>query len=261
MKRFLGWDCANKSLAWSYIEIDTHIYSKLDILSNDIERLLDLYMGDGIVDRVVNGGADDGDILQWKETLQDPELVREVCDILFVVDYFLSNFIKYLGSGVENLLGDRKVRDTSDSFRASALHAFLTTHPLISTTAADFTGGTKVIIEHQPSKIGTKINSAATAVAMQLLFYYIRYEPILISPKLKNNLSLSDSLTLDHFTKGLKKNRYRACKNHSRENFIYLLSVFDLSHISDGILRKNMDDLADSTMQILAYTVKNKMFH
>lgn len=238
---FLSWDCANRTLAWSFITIDTHILSKLSILADNISELC----GDKDLSKV----------------LQQPEFVE---DLLFIVGYarmFLREFISYKSIGVRDILKGKKVNETNDIERTVALHSFLTQQTELNP------GSQTTIIEHQPAKIGTKTNTLSTAVGSQLAFYYVNCNPILISPKLKNNITFREDLTYDAFLqreipkhKSMRDARYKAAKCHSKDNFLYLLSIFNLTHLVKDIPNAVMDDVADSTMQVFAYLRENKKF-
>lgn len=261
MRKFLGWDCANKTLAWSYVCVDTHIYSKLSILADDLRELFDLYLGAHFTRRAASNSLSQNDRENLRLVLQDPEFIEQYVFILDVVYYFTEQFFQYLSAGVVDILKGKKVHETTEIERTSALWKFLINHPEIACVDA------QTIIEHQPPKIGSKTNNKSTAVSYQLAFYYIEHDPIMIDPKLKNNIALASNLTFSRFLaeeipkhKSLKDARYAARKIHSRENFLFLLSVFELDYIIDDIPRAVLDDLADSTMQIFAYLVENKLF-
>jgi hypothetical protein len=126
---------------------------------------------------------------------------------------------------------------------------------------------TQVIIEHQPSKIGTKTNNKSTAVGHQLMFYYITRNPILIHPKLKNDITLCAELEYEKFyiaamakNKSRKDAIYSARKLHSKSSLLHLCKIFHLENILVGISKSCLDDLADSVMQIFAYLCENKLF-
>lgn len=245
MKQFLGWDCANKSLAWSHLRIDTHVYSKMRILAADLAHYME------------------------KSKVGDANYFAGVLGIIGAMNFFLDNFLTYISSGVVDILPGRKVKDTTEIERTRALWMFLK-GPVLKVSAGerdlnDTFEPFKVIIEHQPAKIGTKANTKSTAVAYQLAYHYIEHDPIMIDPKLKNTVNLiisyDDMLKTElprH--KSPKDARYTARKKHSKVNFLHLLKVFGLMHITVGIAAANLDDLADSTMQILAYLVRGGYF-
>jgi hypothetical protein len=234
------------------------------MLTDDLIALIDTYVGAGFARRLIDSCDRDNtiDTIQystWVETLQDPEFIGHFIFILDAMDYFMANFIQYTSAGVVDIL-KCKVADTTEIQRTRALWDFLISHPILA--CADGIP----IIEHQPNKIGSKTNNKSTAVSHQLAFYYIEQDPIFIDPKLKNNITLcskySDVLAAElpkH--KSARDARYAARKKHSRENFLYLLEKFSLLHIIETISPTVLDDLADSTMQIFAYLIENKMFY
>lgn len=242
-KEFLSWDCANRTLAWSLFTIDTHIYSKLSILADDIALLC--------------AGKD------LSAALLNTEFVE---DLLFIIGYanmFLREFVVYKSLGVRDILKGKKVDETGAIERTCCLHSFLISMDELSPVS----NYNAVIIEHQPNKIGAKTNTLSTAVGSQLAFYYVDCNPVLISPKLKNNITFRSDLTYDAFLqrelpkhKSFRDARYKAAKCHSRDNFIYFLSVFGLMHLIKDIPRAVMDDVADSTMQVFAYLRENKKY-
>lgn len=269
VKRFLGWDCANKTLAWSHFDVDVHIYSKIYIICDEIEDILTTYLGRDFVRGLARGLTDaQRDLLA--DTMEDPEFIGLIAFALDVLDYFMGNFIEYLSAGVVDVLEGRKVSDCDEIERSCALHKFLSAGP-VSDDCVTICDGmdtrTHVVIEHQPSKIGKKTNNKSTMVGHQLMFYYIGYDPVIVNPKLKNNIALADHLVFSKFLevelpkhKEKKDTVYAARKAHSKANFLYLLKVFDIEYILEGVPKSCLDDLADSTMQILAWLVENKKF-
>lgn len=245
--RYLGWDCANKSLAWSYLVLDVHIYSKLDILADHlVSQLWDYFC--------CEWGSE-----QWNELLQqniqDTEFIQCFMDMIYLIDFFLNNFIKVESWGCADILSGRNIAAVSDADRALLLYNWLEESPMnISSVAAI---PTTVIIERQPARIGIKTNNRSSAVSSQLTFYYARMRPYLIHPRAKNNLSIAPHLI---FTcRGLNtRARYIARKKHSIDSFLHLVRVFKLPR--PEVSKANLDDLADATMQIFAYLVMNRQF-
>jgi hypothetical protein len=240
-RRFLSWDCANKSLAWSFLEIDTRIYSRLWLLYDDLVNLIDTQMGAGYSMQMAKGAC-------TQKIRYDDEFIGLLRGILDSMIYFTDQFVVYLDLGVQDILNGKKVSDTTEIERTRALRDFLVKIP-----PGQFT----TIIEHQPNRIGTKTNNKSSAVSYQLALYYIDSDPVFIDPKLKNNIALHPDLELAKITGGSK---YLIRKTHSKKNFLYLLDVFGLRHLIKGIPNNVLDDLADSTMQIFAYSLKNKLF-
>lgn len=256
-KRFLGWDCANKTLAWSYMDIDLHIVKKLLMITQDMETMFTEYLGVDMYS--ATKGAYRPDFIMM---LHDPEIIERLGYMLDSMSYFLDNFINYVSAGVADILEGRKIYTVSEIDRTRALHKFLTTHGSVSSPSP----GTQVIIEHQ-NKIGGVTNGQSTAVSHQLAFYYVEHNPTFVDPKLKNMMALRPDLTLERFIadeipkhRNLRDAKYIAGKKHSKANFLYVLDVFGLSHMIDGISKSVLDDLADSFMEVFAYLCKNKLY-
>jgi hypothetical protein len=253
MRKFIGWDCANKTLAWSYVTIDTDILVKINAQLQVMKAALDVYKATLDGPTACNEGPHNYD-----------DFIAKIQAAVSNMNVTVGNFIQYHSYGVIDVLNGKKVADTSPVDRTRALWQFLSTHPTISSLAP----GTVPIIEYQPPKIGTKTNGAASMVSHQLMFYYINSGPILVDPKLKNTISCGPEMTLECFLsaempkhKSMKDTRYAARKIHSRENYLYLLNTLGMQHITRGIRKGVLDDLADSTMQIIAYLVTNKMIN
>lgn len=248
MKSYLGWDCANKSIAWAHITINTEIYNLISqqaelLLAATGLKLADLRSSVLIHDAIITNGTINEPIMQiFKDT-----------------NTILDTFLQIHDIGAADILKGRAVKDTTEMERTRALYDFLQN----SNVRSDKIQNTTPIIEHQPNKMGFgrtfKTNSKSTAVSHQLAFYYITHDPCFIDPKLKNNIALSDDLTYNQFyteAKSRYKNekdvKYYSRKKHSVANFQYLVHTFGLDHKIAHIPNSMMDDVADSFLQILA---------
>lgn len=229
MKRFLSWDCANKTLAWVHFTINTNIHSE----------------SHGLMQKIL-----------------DVKTIEEKIKLIAELEKLTKNFVCFHSYGVRDILNGKLVSETSEVDRTKALYKFLTensvSHNAINKIDADGIK-TKVLIEHQPSKVGFKTNNKSTLIQHQLMFYYVDFEVFTISPKHKNNLSLSPEHTLAVFIgastgyKNQKDAAYNARKSHSRESFKYFLEHFDCEFVLKGIVKSKQDDIADAFMQTLAY--------
>jgi hypothetical protein len=207
---------------------------------------------------------------------RNPEFMQHLANFISVLHYFLSNFIRFHSAGVKDVLDGKLVSETDEVERTKCLHKFLRASP-VSLEKIEYRSDAddgvtnvpvNVIIEHQPSKIGMKTNNKSTMVGHQLLFYYVNIGvngPILISPKLKNNISLDEGLRYEGFLAAQTRRNhkdavYAARKQHSKESMLHLLKVFNQEHILEGVPKSCFDDLADSIMQVIAYLVENKIF-
>lgn len=255
--KFLGWDCATKSLAWSYLDIDISIFDKIIKNKHRLYKLIDLYCGNNYAVQMKSGGVYNRDIIYAK--FDNTAFITDLIKIIDTLYYELDNFIKCIDIGVTDILNGKKCKDSTIIERTKALNDFIQSNDKICSI-----NDTVVIIEHQPQKIGTKTNNQSSAISHQLAYHYIAANPIMIHPKHKNTISFKTELSLDYITnytlpryKNSKDAKYAARKKHSRENFIYILDVFKLSSILNDISRTNFDDVADSTMQIFAYIRNN----
>lgn len=106
---------------------------------------------------------------------------------------------------------------------------------------------TVVLLEYQMSS-----NYQANAIFNKIYYHFVDYNPEIISPCYKNKIYFSDDLTYDKFTVKYK-NTYSANKSHTKSNFLYFLESFGLKERIKHIKKKNIDDAADSFMQIFAY--------
>lgn len=105
----------------------------------------------------------------------------------------------------------------------------------------------KVLLEYQMSA-----NYQANAVFNQIFYHFIDFSPITISPCYKNKVFFSEELEYKHFSNKYSTS-YAANKAHTKANFLYFLETFNMSHSVQHIKKKNIDDAADSFMQVFAY--------
>jgi hypothetical protein len=252
MENFLGYDCANKSLAWSYITIDTEIYSKLAKLGDELTAIFG-----GSSDEAIRAGL-----------LVGGKLNPAVIDIVDRILEATGKFITIRSMGVKDILLGKAVKTTDEMERTQALYNFVTSSNIkVSDIARD---KPTVLIEHQPNKIGSgpsaKTNNKSTAVAYQLAFYYIELGPKFVDPKLKNNITLSPNLSLDAIYKSYsvryknkKDAKYKARKDQSKLTFVRLCDAFGLTEYKK-IPKTYLDDVADSFMQIYVYVRDSKLY-
>jgi len=218
---YLSFDCAYKSFAYAHVRICTNT---IQLMMETMRR--------------------ETEIICTEETVLDREL-----RILRAIYGASSHFIQVLGISAGDILGGRKVADVPECERAVYLYRYLQGAPI----AADKVKPNRVIIEHQPPRLGKfgASNTQSTAVSYQLAIYYAEFNPTFVDPKRKNNFSIS-GLTLETFTAGAqgRDKQYRARKAHTKANLLKLAEIFgiDLS----GIPRPLLDDAADALWQILA---------
>ena len=250
-RRFLSWDCAHKTLAWAYFDIDLSIYAKLQIIADNLVNTINRYGGMHLF-------------------VRSPDFVDELSAAVDTITYFLDNFLTILSVGMADVLAGKKINDTTEVERTHALYAFLETHTeLANTRVLERSIADKMhvttLIEHQPDKMPMGMNSCSNAkstmVSSQLLFYYIRLNPVTVSPKIKNTLALGPKLDFSAFIRGSDQNaKYNARKAHACANFRHLLTVFEIHECCVGIPNSKINNPADAMMQALAYMIKNRQF-
>lgn len=105
----------------------------------------------------------------------------------------------------------------------------------------------KILLEYQMSA-----NYQANAVFNQIYYEFAEFNPIIVNPCYKNKIHFSEELMYKNFANKYSRN-YSANKAHSKENFLYFLKTFNLEDKIVNIKKKNLDDIADSFMQIFGY--------
>ena len=105
-----------------------------------------------------------------------------------------------------------------------------------------------VLIEYQMNA-----NHMSNAIFNMLLFHYAgRYPVEVVKPSMKNTIALHPLLTIGEFL-GRATTNYKANKEHTKWNMIYLLTVIDCMDMIKGIKKANQDDIADTLCQALAW--------
>lgn len=96
-------------------------------------------------------------------------------------------------------------------------------------------------------------NHQSNAVYNMLIYHYAHKSSIhTIKPSLKNTLYSHQQLKLSDFLASSSSN-YLANKNHCKWNFVYFMILFGHQDKIEHIAQKNLDDIADTFMQCLAW--------
>ena len=242
--KFLGWDCAHKSLAHSYIEID--------LTFSELRRILDGYSG--------------GDTVDPDAALKFLRDARAAVHGAFT----------FHTCNVVDLMPGKKLAEIKEIDRVKLLKKYLDGLPGIN--SKEIPHDTVVIIETQAGKFGNAgANRASNGVAQQLAMYYADCNINFIDPKMKNKVSITDDLTLDavHLKRiagqaekqsGTKrklkiiggKPDYDTRKLHSTLNFVEFVKRIGQEGVYSHVPKEFYDDLADSFVQILAFIKHNK---
>jgi hypothetical protein len=213
---YLSFDIANKSLAISLIKFDKEykqILNKTKIKSDNYENTL----------------------------MNMTKLNKELNHIF---DYYIYEVV--------DLIPQQKVRETTLIDRSKKLKEYLNNLniQIIDIKNKNNIENITVLVEYQPS-----FNEKSRTIYNQIIYEYSNipnYKLYIMNPLYKNKLYFSSNLKHSYFIQKYNNN-YIANKNHTKVNFLYFLDQYKLNHIIKKIKKKNIDDLADSFMQILAY--------
>lgn len=212
---FLSFDIASRSLAYTIMYYNPDV---LSVISNNINRFNDTETVNN-VEFILRNNVDLRlcDVSDINEGLTNKEV-----NVLAK-----TKKLKYILTTIQTIL---------DNFKKE-LQA---KNPLDETKVV-------VLLEYQMSS-----NYQANAIFNKIYYHFVDYNPEIISPCYKNKIYFSDDLTYDKFTVKYK-NTYSANKSHTKANFLYFLESFGLKERIKHIKKKNVDDAADSFMQIFAY--------
>ena len=231
---FLGFDPAYKSLAWSKVYINVEILADLETYFNYLEQLCDCIQPNNQHDDSIDNSSDDN-------------LVTDcIIKLLHFINNQLNNFIKLEKYAVVDVIGV-SLKSTNEIQRACMLRQWIDNAEINVNALPDI----KIIIEHQPARIGCISNDKSATVANQIAFYYCATHFVsYIDPKLKNNIKFGGIQ--------LVAKKYSARKKHTKEMFKRLSQLFNWK--ITGVSKANLDDLADSFMSIIAYCLRENMF-
>lgn len=252
MLRFLSWDCGHRTLAHAHVTVSTNILIEIDDIQIRLNNWCKKY------------AENSNPFSLWLNSGGDYAPYNELREILDKANRIMRTFILFHSVGVTDILNGKKVSECNEIERTRALHKFLTTGP-VSLEALEKIektyGGplTTVLVEQQPSKVGAATNNKSTMISYQIEFYYVSKQLDVINPKLKNKITVKESMEFST-TYGGSSSKYQARKKHSKETFLLLIKVLDLNYVIHGIPLSCMDDLADAALQIIAYCKENKLF-
>ena len=160
----------------------------------------------------------------------------------------IDNKIVPLAMDVFDLDSEKKSKDMTIDDKAKALK-------LVLTTFDKFIPDTpfQVLIEYQMNA-----NHMSNAIFNMIVYHYAGIAPIhTVFPSLKNSIYLHSSLKLSDFLATANAN-YIANKNHCKYNFLYFIVLFGHGNMIKDIKQKNIDDIADTFMQFLAFHKTHK---
>jgi hypothetical protein len=152
-------------------------------------------------------------------------------------------FITIHSLAVKDLLEGKKVADCDEITRTRYLAKHL--------RELQVDPDCKVLIEHQPSRLGMASNNKSTHISAQLAYHYIDHQPYLVDPRLKNKISIGDH-SFDKYL-GSCATAYSARKKHTKQSLIYFFTLFNIGDKITHIKKSNLDDLADAFFQVFGY--------
>jgi hypothetical protein len=227
---YLSFDIANKSLATSFI-----YYNNLGLTQNY------------------------DNIKHIKNNTQQGENAITLLEKLNKINNCINDHFKYIYSSVKDLIPNKKVKDSTIIERSNGLKQYMNELKYIIDSAIIKNNIHKiyVLVEYQLSS-----NYNANAIYNQIIYEFSNpnkldnsnyiYEIVVMNPSYKNKIYFHKELKHSSFIQKYTNN-YVANKNHCKSNFLYFLKSFNLLHIIDNIKAKNIDDIADSFMQIFAF--------
>ncbi len=175
------------------------------------------------------------DILQNAPSKQTPHDLNEYCN----------SMIQILSMNVFDINNGIKLKDTNVIEKACALKRTLEN---FDASIEELPDDIIVLIEYQMNA-----NHMSNAIFNMIVYHYSNKYPVhVVMPSMKNTIALHPNLVHAEFL-ARASNNYKANKDHTKYNMLYLLMVFDKLHMIKDIKKKNYDDIADTLCQCLAW--------
>lgn len=215
---YLSFDCANKSLAVGLYYIDADFLQSIKKIISDYEK-----------------NRDDTTLPEFNKRIND------LINILYV--------------DVLDILPNKKVKDVEIIERSAMLKSAIQKVNQIVQEKIPSGESITVCIEYQMN-----VNDKSRTVYSQLIYEYATQEQCTIrimKPLLKNTIYFSPELQYCHIVQ--KYNSvYCANKQHAALNFLYFINTFGYTEMIKSIKKKNIDDIADTFMQVMAHIIHQK---
>lgn len=211
---YLSIDCANKSLAIGFYQLNLNNWQKnlICILNNN--------------------------------NLSNEEKINNSHNFLN------NNIINIIFLKVIDLIPHKKLKDTTLIERSIQLKYHI---DKIQKQIIDYIDNSEkitILIEYQMNA-----NDKSRAIYNQLIYAFADpelYQIEIVKPTLKNEIYFKDELKYCNVIKNYSKN-YSANKAQSKLNFLYFLNSFNQIDKIKDIKKKNIDDIADTFMQLVGY--------
>ena len=161
------------------------------------------------------------------------------------LNQYYNSIIQPLSMKVFDITNGANARDMSITDKATELKRVLTE---FDSSLNLNNNNITVLVEYQMNA-----NHLSNAIFNMILYHYAGTYPIeIVKPSMKNTIALHPQLTLGDFL-GRATTNYKANKEHTRWNMIYLLTVIDKMDLIADIKKTNQDDIADTLCQALAW--------
>ena len=262
MQSFIGWDCANRTLAYTYMSVAT-----TETINEVLGALVDELYAKLAALGVKSYGCDSFENIS----------VAECMDILDIILARTKDLVSIQKCEVHDILNGKLTSETTEIERVKLLSLYLKKEHPNALIAPE----TITVIEHQPS-----LNIKTTQISNLLVMHFAENNPEFISPHLKNNINFTrqtyEDVLRDCMSKFLEKNNkarankqqplitehdltdeqrkrveYRARKAHAVINYTAICQTFGFAGHKRPVGKKE-DDKADAMMSVMAWIVKNR---
>ena len=184
------------------------------------------------------------EILQNKKYTNEEKIINShnLLNTIFNIEYL----------NVIDLIPDKKVSETEIIERSIELKNQI---HIIKEKLKNINEKINVLIEYQMN-----INDKSRAIYSQLIYAFANikhYNIFIITPTLKNQIYFKDELKHCRILQKYSKS-YTANKVHCKENFLFFLDIFNKKDMVKNIKKKNIDDIADTFMQLIGWLKNGK---
>ena len=242
----VSFDIASKSLAMSIIDFDDNYLTQLNEISTKFR-----------VD-IKNASAIDATTIAL-------DVVNQLANVY-------DNIFNLRLIDVVDLIPGKKVKNTTSMLRSTRLAGYLQQVDKVieQQVKIGYRGNEeiKIFLEYQMSA-----NFKSNFIFSQIMGHFSnkdyefkstleitkekfkrKYDVVVIKPSLKNKLNLDKDKDYSYFM-GKYAKKQSANKAHAKANLLYWLKQHDKENIISGIKKGNIDDVADSVTQALAWII------
>lgn len=185
----------------------------------------------------------------WKLNLLQilTDSVDSNIDKLTKANTYLDSVVEFDFLKVIDLIPNKKVKETSLIERTLQLYKYIS-EIQIYIDNMKLNEIVNVYIEYQMNA-----NDKSRAVYNQLIYAFAddtKYSVKVVVPTLKNKIYFCEELKHCRVLQNYSR-LYTANKIHCKKNFLYFISLFNKSNSIKGIKKSNIDDVADTFMQMI----------